>query len=324
MTGGFSMTCKRRLCVLGVALAAAAFGPVSGEKSARAQEGFKPEQGPPADPVAIGSLRDDLERIVEIQSGSGWQIDKYEMEDMMPSALSSVCRVVPRGRSDLLALLDARIKQLGGPVEEAWARTKDLSDVKELLFVTRVRDLLAEATRRAAQECPFWVEPALKFKGLQSDFGTFAINVETGGMLQLRRTEGRVTYGGGGVFRLLLSRGFGDVSLMAGAEFAGGAMLKPGAEQFVINYFPAIPVVVRLWNVSWHYDLEAAPVALFQADDTKLSYGLRLGAGLGVQSRRARGVIPWGGFHVAYEHYFTGHRPAAEFMRAGLRVGIIW
>jgi hypothetical protein len=318
------MTCKRRLWVLGLALVTSMIALFFRANPASAQEGFKPDQGPPADPVAIFSLRDDLERIVEIQSGGGWQIDKYEMDDMMPSALSSVCRVVPRGRLDLLALLDARIVELGGPVEQAWAKTKDISDVKELLFVTRVRDLLAEAIRRAPQECPFWVEPEPKFKGLQSDFGAFALNVETGGMLQLRRTEGRVTYGGGGVLRLLVSRGFGDASLMAGAEFAGGAMLKPGAEQFVINYFPAIPVVVRFWNVSWHYDLEAAPVGLFQADDTKPSYGLRLGAGIGVQSRRARGVIPWGGFAFAYEHYFAGHRPAAEFVRAGLRVGIIW
>ena len=318
------MTCARRLWVLGLALTTAVAGSVCTEKQASAQEGGKPEGGPPAEPVAIGSLRDDLERIVEVQSGAGWQIDKYELEDMMPSALSSVCRVVPRGRADLLALLDARIVALGGPVEQAWAKTREIGDVKELLFVTRVRDLLAAAIARAPQECPFWVEPEPKFKGLQSDFGAFALNLETGGMLQLRRTEGRVTYGGGGVFRLLLSRGFGDVSLMTGIELAGGAMLKPGAEQFVINYLPAIPVVVRVWNVSWHYDLEAAPVALFQADDTHLSYGLRLGAGFGVQSRRARGVIPWGGFALAYEHYFVGHRPAAEFVRAGFRVGIIW
>ena len=318
------MTCARRLRVLGLVLATTAITGISAVDRASAQEGVKPDDGPPADPVAVGSLRDDLERIVEVQSGAGWQIDKYEMEDMMPSALSSVCRVVPRGRTDLLALLNARILELGGPVEQAWAKTKQLSDVKELLFVTRVRDLLAEAIRRAPQECPFWVEPEAKFKGLQSDFGAFALNVETGGMLQLRRTEGHVTYGGGGVFRLLVSRGFGDASLMTGIELAGGAMLKPGAEQFVINYLPAIPVVVRFWNVSWHYDLEAAPVALFQADDTKLSWGLRLGAGIGVQSRRARGVIPWGGFALAYEHYFAGHRAAAEFVRAGLRVGIIW
>ena len=318
------MTFARRLRLVVLVALGSTIAAICGPKHASAQQGFAPEQGPPADPVAIGSLRDDLERIVEVQSGAGWQIDKYELEDMMPSALSSVCRVVPRGRTDLLALLEARIRELGGPVEQAWAKTKELSDVKELLFVTRVHDLLAEAIRRAPQECPFWVEPQPRFKGLQSDFGTFALNVETGGMLQLRRTEGRITYGGGGVFRLLVSRGFGDVSLMTGIELAGGAMLKPGAEQFVINYLPAIPVVVRFWNVSWHYDLEAAPVALFQADDTKLSWGLRLGAGIGVQSRRARGVIPWGGFALAYEHYFEGHRAAAEFVRAGLRVGIIW
>src|SRR5437763_12865513 len=107
------MTFARRLRVVIGVLAGSTIGLFFGAKDASAQKVFEPEQGPPADPVAVGSLRDDLERIVEVQSCAGWQIDKYELEDMMPSALSSVCRVVPRGRTDLLALLDARIRELG-------------------------------------------------------------------------------------------------------------------------------------------------------------------------------------------------------------------
>jgi hypothetical protein len=288
---------------------------------ARAQA---PGEESSADPASIRSLRSDLERLVEVQQSGSWRIDRYEIEDMMPHALLSVCRSTPAARVDLLGVLEARIKELGGPVEAAYAKNKDLSSLKTLLFVSRVRDLLAEAIKRAPTECPFQLEPQEHFRGVQGDDERFSLNIETGGLVQLRRSESRWTYGGGGLGRLLLSRGFGGYSLMAGPELAGGAMLQPGAESFVINYFPAIPLVLRIYDVSWHWDLETAALSWFQADDTHVSFGVRAGLSVGVQSRRARGVIPWAGLTFAYEHYFAGPRPAAEFLRGGLRVGLVW
>jgi hypothetical protein len=36
-------------------------------------------------------------------------------------------------------------------------------------------------------------------------------------------------------------------------------------------------------------------------------------------------VIPWAGAVLAYERYFSNSaRPAADFLRGGVRVGVIW
>lgn len=104
-------------------------------------------------------------------------------------------------------------------------------------------------------------------------------------------------------------------------------MLKPNtnASQFVINYFPAIPVVFRTRHLTWHYDLELAPVALFQADNTRLSYGGRVAGSFAFTALRRRNVLPWAGLCVAYEHYFEGGgRGPTHFLRGGLRIGLPW
>jgi hypothetical protein len=114
--------------------------------------------------------------------------------------------------------------------------------------------------------------------------------------------------------------------LIGGLEFGGGALIKESESgQFTINYLPAIPVLLRFRDVDWHYDVELAPVALFQADDTRLSYGGRLGFNVGVSVLRTRGVLPWAGVGIAVEHYVpSGGREAMQFLRGGLRVGLRW
>jgi hypothetical protein len=279
---------------------------------------------PSADQQAHEALISDLERLVEIQQAGSWRIDRYEIEDMMPSALMTVCKIPATVRARAIAYYDRRIREEGGPLEAAWARDKDLSTHKTLLFYTRVRALLVAADDRARTECPVYLVPEPDFHGWQSDAHRWALNVETGGLLQLRRSGGRWTYGGGGVIRLLFSRGFSRHTILFGPEFAGGAMLRVGAEGFVVNYFPAFPVVLRIHDRSWHYDVEVAPVALFQADDIHRSFGFRFGVGMGTQARRTRGIIPWAGIAFAYESYPSGARPAAQFIRGGLRFGIVW
>jgi hypothetical protein len=272
---------------------------------------------------AFKALVVDLERLVEVQAGGGWRIDRYEIEDMIPSALQTVCKVPPEIRTRAIAWYERRIKLLGGPIEKAY--NGDLSAVSDLLFVTRVHMLLVEANRRALKECPFWLTPDPGFHGIQSDRHRFTLNLETGGLVQLRHAEGRWTYGGGGVIRALIGRGFEHTAILFGAEFAGGAMLRLGATgSFVINYFPALPLILRMHDRTYHYDVELAPVALFQADDTRFSFGVRFGLGGGVQGKRTRGLLPWAGVAFAYETYFPGARPQMSFLRGGLRVGLVW
>ena len=155
-----------------------------------------------------------------------------------------------------------------------------------------------------------------------------ALSIETGGLGQLQIAEGRAHFGGGGAGRLLGTYRFGTtVTLLGGLEFGGGAMVRPGtsASEFVINYLPAVPLVLRFHDAAWHYEVETAAVGLFQADNTNPSFGVRGGAGLGFSALRLRSIIPWAGFVLAAEHYFPGGgRPSLQFIRAGVRVGFFW
>lgn len=271
----------------------------------------------------------DVERIVSVEQSLGWFVDRRAYEEVLPALLQSVCRAVPEARLEARAELERRLRELG-PSREHFARAGHELDgkTKESLFVERQLGALSHAMARADEDCPYFVEPELDFKGRQTDRNRFTLSLETGGMIQIRRTEGDWTFGGGGTARVLPGWGFsGSLTLLIGPEFGGGAMIRPNVEptQIAINYFPAIPVVLRFHDVSWHYDLEVAPVALFQADDQDFSYGVRLGGGLGVAALRTRGFLPWAGLAVAYERYFeSGGRAPASFIRGGLRVGVMW
>ncbi len=270
----------------------------------------------------------DLARIVSVEQSLGWFVDRTEYEEVLPTLLQSLCRVSPAGRLEARAELERRSRGLGSS-RAAFSRAgRELdSATREALFVERQLGALRYAMERAAADCPFFVEPEPDFIGRQTDRNRFTLSLETGGMVQVRQTEGSWTFGGGGALRLLPGWGFGGTTtLLVGAEFGGGAMIRPNVEptELVINYFPALPVVLRFHDVSWHYDAELAPVSWFQADDGDFSYGVRVAGGIGVAALRTRGFLPWAGLAIGYEHYFeSGGRPEAHFIRGGLRVGFM-
>lgn len=271
----------------------------------------------------------DVERIVAVEQSLGWFVDRQAYDEVLPALLQSVCRADPLARIEARNALERRAHTEGDArtlFEEAGRKLN--RKVKEALFVERQLGALKHAIDAAPADCPFYVDIEPEFHGRQTDRNRFSLSFETGGMLQLRKTEGAWTIGGGGTGRLLPGWGFdGDVTLLGGIEFGGGAMIRPNVQptQLAINYFPALPVVVRFRSVSWHYDAEVAPVALFQADDQDFSYGVRFGSAIGVAALKTRGFLPWAGVAVAYEHYFeSGGRASAEFLRGGLRLGLMW
>jgi hypothetical protein len=281
------------------------------------------------DAYATESLLRDLERIVDGAESSGWFGDEEALNELRDDVLGSVCRTPAPAREAALQRLLAESARVGDARALFEARGRKLdSDVERARFVEREIFLLRHAIERGPSSCPFWVTPNAGFRGRQSDRDRFMLNLESGGNAQLRITEGTATIGAGGLGRALFGYGFcGDTTLLAGLEFGGGAMLKPGVEptEFVVNYFPALPVVLRLRDVAWHYDVEVAPVALFQADDGDFSFGFRTGFGLGLSGLRTRNLLPWAGAVLGYEHYFaSGGRPAAHFLRGGVRVGVAW
>jgi hypothetical protein len=273
-------------------------------------------------------LLSDIERIVAAQQTAGWFVEKEALDAIDEAVMESLCRTPPAARQLALDELERR-HALTGDARALYRAAGETmtSAVNDALFVERQLAALRSGIQRV-DECPFWVRPSPEFQGLQTDRNRFTLSLETGGNAQIRQTEGAWTLGGGGLGRLLAGYGFeGRFTALAGIEFGGGAMLEPHTNptQFVINYFPAIPIVFRIHDVAWHYDVEAAPVALFQADNGAFSFGVRGGLGAGVSALRTRGVIPWAGVALAYEHYVpSGGRSRAHFIRGGLRVGIVW
>jgi hypothetical protein len=281
-----------------------------------------------SDPVGAASLLTDLERIVTSKEGGGWFLDADADREVYSALLESVCRATPAARQEALVGIRRRAALAGDPRAIFQAEQQSSSRFDLSLSLDRQRRALERAVAGADNDCPFWVSPKPAFRSRQTDGGRWSLAVETGGNLQLRRTAGSWTFGGGGLGRVLPSIGLSEhVSFLFGVEFGGGAMLRPGGPQteFVINYFPALPLVLRIRDVNWRYDVELGPVALFQADNTRLSYGGRIGTSIGIVALRTRNVLPWAGVAGTYEYYFAGGgRPAAHFIRGGLRVGILW
>lgn len=273
------------------------------------------------------SLLDDVARIVAAQEAEDWFTDREAMRSIEVHVLASVCRATPEARAAALAGLRRSQRELGSG-EQIYRQRGEMTSAAERALTIERRVWALEAAVAREKECPFWVQPQRGFEGLQSDRDRFTFSVESGGNVQFRRTEKRWTFGGGGLGRLLGGWGLdGRYTLLFGGEFGGGAMLKPNtnASQFVINYFPALPLVFRTRQLTWHYDLELAPVALFQADNTRWTFGGRIGGSFAFTALRRRNVLPWAGLSVAYEHYFEGAgRGPTHFLRGGLRIGLPW
>jgi hypothetical protein len=182
------------------------------------------------------------------------------------------------------------------------------------------------ALQRAIDEgCPFWIVPKVGYDGRQTDRNKLTLNVETGALVQGGLANGNVTAGAAYSLRLLAGYGFGSVSVLTGAEISGGPRSSDDGSKLVMNYFPTVPLLVRFTHVNWLYTLETGVVSVLQGDDSRLSYGFRVGGGIGVMGLRTRYFIPWVGAALFYEHYFPiSDRPAAELLRGGLRLGIIY
>jgi len=270
----------------------------------------------------------DIERLVASRASLGWVVDRVELDDMYPALLESICPAVTGAREIAHRRLQRESSERGDPRALYQADRELSSRVKAALAAQRRLLALEHGLAGAERECPFWLEVDPAFEGIQTDRNRFTLNVESGGVAILRETAGDWTLGAGGFGRVMPAYGFGGSwTLLAGGEFGGGALIRPGDETtgLAVNYFMAAPVVARVHDVAWHYDLELAPVALFLTDDTRISYGARVGTTVGISALRTSGFIPWAGVSVAYEYYLeSGGRPEAHFIRSGFRAGLSW
>ena len=288
---------------------------------------LRPSSALAQDSEGTRSLLSDVARVVAAEEVDEWFTDREAWLSVEEHLLPSLCRATPAAREAAVEELRARHAALGDPKalfdqhgELSTAVTAALTAERELTSLERVL--------QRQGECPFWIRPEPGFRGLQSDRHRLTVSIESGGDVQFRLAQQHWTFGAGGGGRLLFGWGFdGRYTLLAGPQFGGSALLRPNtnASEFVINYFPAIPIVFRSRQLTWHYELEAAPVALFEADNTRLSYGARIGGAFAFTALRRRNVLPWAGLALAYEYYFEGGgRGPVHFLRGGVRIGLPW
>lgn len=279
---------------------------------------------------AVEALIHDLEKIVEVQVSVGWKIDRYEFEEMMPDALLSVCRTTDDTRSAALTALDERLDAVGGPPEEAYrASGGKYDEIGQNLRVGRIRALLEEAIRRAAAECPFYIEQEPDFRGIQTDAYRFTLSGEGGGLFTAQHWGGRVfEVGAGGSGRLMLGYGLSPRwTLLAGPELGVTAIFDQNevSTNFPLQFVGAVPLVLRRLNVTWHYDMELAPLGFYTKAEGEVSFGMRAGFLIGVSTLRIRGIMPWFGVGMALEYIFpTDARTGLTLLKGGARVGFDW
>jgi hypothetical protein len=281
-----------------------------------------------ADPEGALGLLSDVERIVDAEEYDQWFTDGEAYANVLPALLQSVCRATPAARREALQVARRQARR-SGDARALFQQAGEITDaVEQALHDERKYEALRRGVEQTHSECPFWSPPEPEFLGRQTTRRRFALSVETGGLAQLRIAAGEANIGGGGAARLLGSYRFNDsVTLLGGYGFSGGAMvtLDTASSEVIINYFSAVPVVLRYHDVAWHYELETGYVSLIQADNRIPSRGFRVGAGIGYSTLRLRTIIPWVGFIVAGEHYFRGGgRPPMQFVRIGARGGFFW
>jgi hypothetical protein len=278
----------------------------------------------PSEARSADALREDIERIVSAEESSGWSVDSVSQDAVFPVVLQSVCHASERVRElarDRLAEDEATAGDPKTLFDDAHKQMT--ANVTRALHIQRMHVAIERAMH---ERCPFWIVPVERFDGRQTDRDRFTLNLESGGGLQVRYANDDVRFGFGPAARLLAGYTFRDVGILGGVELAGGLMARDDdSSRFAINYFQAIPVMVRLRSGSWLYALEAGPLSFFQGHDTRLSFGVRGGGAVGIMALRTRTVIPWAGVAATYDHFFeSGGRPTTELLRVGLRFGLIY
>ena len=291
--------------------------------------GFASSSASASDERSTTSLLHDVRKLVGAQEDTGWLIDRYEIEDLMSHALYSVCQVESATRTRALVRAEGAVVAQGGPLEQAIKGGRDVDELGDLITATRVRDVLAEAIRRAPRDCPIHIAAAPDFRGVQSDAYRTTLNLELGGLLVAQRSQGRSDVGGGGSGRLLLGYGLSHTfSLLFGGEIGGNALFRRGDEQtqFPIQLLGAAPLVLRAHHGTFLHDLELAPLVLFTDErEPHPSYGFRVGGLVGLSTFRIHNIMPWAGVGLAFEYLFENdHRTQIVAAKGGGRIGFDW
>jgi hypothetical protein len=263
----------------------------------------------PPEPNASALYR-DLERLVTVAETAGWDIDRLEVDSMLQDALASVCRVGTSTTAELIAWLDAEIDRLGGPVEKAYVeRGRDLTEVEELLELTRIRMLLREGERHRAGDCPFWIDVEPEFIGQQILDDRWLVYFATSGRALFVRDDGQSDLNAGGGGRLLFGRGIGPhLSIYSGLELGAVASFprEPDGSRgkVVIGLDGAVPLVVRYRMVNTFLEAEAGWFGHVTEVEPSVEQGIHVGVAFGGQATKQILAFPGAAIAVVYERTF--------------------
>ena len=277
---------------------------------------------------ASRTLSRDFARIVALQEQTGWGVDRYEFETMIPVALRSLCRVPSQLWPVTEAALESEVQRLGGdPAARYEEADRDLDRIEELLSAWRTRELFTRALEQAA-ECPFWMSQDASFRGLHADEGRWSVHLEGGGLFVGRISDGEVRFGAGGGGRLTAGYGFSESwDLRMGLGFGGAALADSSVqtENIAVDFFMDAPVIVRHGGILWRQEIEFAPIISGIPWLGPLQYGVRVGGLIGVGYLRVREVMPWAGLGLYGEYLFErAGLSDAWTVRVGVRVGFSW
>ncbi|ACY15914.1 hypothetical protein [Haliangium ochraceum] len=277
---------------------------------------------------STAALYRDLERLVTVREASGWEIDRLEVDAMLSAAMMSACQVTPVQRAELLAWMDTRIQDLGGPILDAYHRSgNQLSGHEELLSITRARLLLDRADARAAEDCPFWLESGEHFAGRQISDDRWQVSLSSGGRgnLVVRGDQADLQFGGAS--RALIGRVFDNsMALYTGLELAAGASVPKDEDgertSLVLGVDLIAPVTWRYYWVNTFFDIETGYVAHATEEDWRdIDHGVHFGVYVAGRSTRVRWFFPGAGFGASYDAIFrTGDdRKTLHVLSVGFR-----
>ncbi len=270
----------------------------------------------------------DLRKAVELkQKAGGWVVDRVEIESYAGTALRSYCQTHAPARAALRVFLESEIQRAGGPARSIYERTRDLDDAGESLTLERVRSLLDYAAEHAEADCPFWLEGSPDFAGVEGDAERLVLWFESMGAGSLVIEGDQAALGGGGGGRALVAHGLGPrLTLAAGAEVGGaGAFVKNerGGRTVDTTFIAALPVILRITDVSRIYDFELAPLVHFDPNQDIFPPGFRAAFGAGLTAQRGSTFMPYVVLWAGYELYPVREgSPTQHSVRLGTRVGV--
>ena len=278
-------------------------------------------------PKLQATLYRDIERLVTLGAATGWSIDRYKIDEIMPAALESVCRVPEIERRELLTWIDAEIMKAGGPIEVVYRERGEKKDkIEDLLELHRIKLVLSTAVALARDDCPFWMKPSERFSGRQLLDDRFVLSFGGGGKGIVIVSEGDTDLSAGGAGQLLFGRAFGPHWMISSGIQIGASATFPkddaGARgNLVLTADIVAPVVFRYRIVNSYFEFQGGYLAQVREDTRDVTNGLNVGVAVGAQAWRARWFLPGVAFGVSVERLFPDDGSVWVF-KAGFRAAI--